>query len=48
MICGFCGEKIELNEPCYQIRTGYMDDNDEFGPEEDVAYHCSGCGVPDR
>ena len=45
MICGFCGKKIEPDEPCYQIRVGHLDSNGDFIPDEDYAYHCSDCGV---
>lgn len=45
MDCEMCGEPIPPDTPCYQIRTGYLDDEDEFFPEEDIAYHCEGCGV---
>lgn len=44
--CEMCGETIESGKRCYQIRYGYIeDDGITFLPEEDIAYHCEGCGV---
>lgn len=44
--CEICGNTINPDEHCYQIRYGHIEeDGITFLPEEDIAYHCEGCGV---
>jgi len=44
--CEKCGEAIKLNQECYQLRYGYIEQNDrDFQADQDVAYFCIECGV---
>ena len=38
--CDDCG--AEISEVAYQVRIGYMDD-DDFQAGEDVGYYCGSC-----
>jgi len=44
---GTVKEGIPLLEPPYrqafQVRVGYVDEDGDFEPEEDVGYYCSDC-----
>ena len=43
MICEVCSKEIEPNEPAIQLRFGYLNEKDEFVPEEDIAYQHNKC-----
>jgi hypothetical protein len=47
VVCKNCGKVIKENDHCYQVRWGYCATNnwgeEEFIPEEDVAYFCTEC-----
>ena len=40
--CEECKEAIQPDQPCYQLRYGYMNE-EGFSAEEDVAYFCKDC-----
>jgi hypothetical protein len=43
MECVVCNKEIPLDENCYQIRYGYLTEDDEFLAEEDFGYAHEGC-----
>jgi len=42
MDCSVCGQAIEAETKCYQLRYGYAEE-DDFFPEEDIAYCHEDC-----
>jgi hypothetical protein len=42
-----CKTPIKKNEPCYQLRFGGLDDNEEFIADHDVGYYHEGHSPPD-
>lgn len=44
--CSKCNEIIACNSPCYQLRLGYMEIEDDFQAEEDVEYYHVDCPKP--
>ena len=42
IICENCGEEINEDEPCVQVRNGVLLDG-EFESDEDVTYYHQGC-----
>ena len=46
MRCERCGETIQPDQECYQLRYGYIEeDGITFLPDQDVGYFCIECGV---
>lgn len=42
--CSNCGKLLKPNEDeVIQIRTGYVDDDGEFHPNNDVGLYCNEC-----
>jgi len=45
-ICPVCDKPIEPDEPCYQLRSGHIEeDGTTFLPEEDAGYYHQLCLV---
>jgi len=44
MKCDQCDKIIGTkDEPAYQVRVGYLDEDGDFLPDEDVGYYCGYC-----
>lgn len=43
--CAGCGKPIAVNEPCYQVRSGYIDEDGEFVRTDAVGqlFHLGKC-----
>lgn len=43
--CSGCGEPIEVNEPCYQLRCGYVDEDGDFVRTDAISqlFHLGKC-----
>ena len=44
-ICAGCGEEIKPNEPAYQLRSGYIDEDGDFVRTDLIGqlFHIGGC-----
>lgn len=45
MECAICGKKLKLEQDrnVVQVRVGYLEEGDDFFPDEDLEYFCTGC-----
>ena len=43
MNCTNCGKELKDYETVYQIRAGFLEKDEDFTPEEDIAYLCEKC-----
>ena len=43
--CPGCGETIAVNEPCYELRSGYIDEDGDFVATDQVGqlFHLGRC-----
>lgn len=43
--CDGCGEPIAVDEPCYQVRSGYIDEDGDFVRTDEVGqlFHLGRC-----
>jgi hypothetical protein len=41
--CLVCGKEIPTDDPCYQVRYGYLTEGDDFEATEDLGYTHEGC-----